>query len=543
MEGRNPEDHFLGWFRRPPVPLDAGVRFQLFSGALYWICTLAQWFILHSGRSSRLPRGCSRKPAAVRGSHKPADVHSPLKPAAARGEVYAAAHSEVYATARGEVSLMSATICGHRKPVGSLTSTHWVYWSSMRGCHGFLFPFLQYLFFLCPLFDSALLCPLLDSALSCPLLFSALQCPLLQGHSLQCPLLQGQSLKSPHFQSAPKCPRFQSAPKCPLLQSAHQSLLLQSAIKRPLFLSNHQIPSRGRRFPISPKIFFLGGLHTRGPGSHSGHARDFGQGHYGSSVVASRIPWPAMALQAPCSAMAVQAPCSAMAAGVPRPTMVPRVSCSTLEASPVSLSYTGIQGDHPPSPVVLLRRGTRLPGGGGTVTERSCSTSTQTQRSLSPVLWSPAPVKYPIISSSASTKAHSSVSTFVRSRTYEVDFLSPYRSWRYLPVLFTFCVPPQSSESPGSPSFSASWKVCLVDVSPALPHSCKTRLSVNSLLHYSRRFPRTVNLTCSSSYLFIYWLFCAIKYFTYIHHLCPATSVTHTDIYTHINKYENPPQG
>ncbi len=42
-----------------------------------------------------------------------------------------------------------------------------------------------------------------------------------------------------------------------------------------------------------------------------------------------------------------------------------------LEAFPVSLPCISLQGAHPPSPVLLLRRGTRLPGGGGNVTDLS----------------------------------------------------------------------------------------------------------------------------------------------------------------------------
>ncbi len=83
-------------------------------------------------------------------------------------------------------------------------------------------------------------------------------------------------------------------------------------------------------------------------------------------------PWPpellapAMAFGAPSSAMASRAPSSAMASFV----------CSTLEVpvlcSCPCLSWGASRAPTPPSPVELLRRGTRLPGGGSYVRVLLC---------------------------------------------------------------------------------------------------------------------------------------------------------------------------
>ncbi len=74
-----------------------------------------------------------------------------------------------------------------------------------------------------------------------------------------------------------------------------------------------------------------------------------------------------MASWAPCTAMASWAPSSAMVSfvclfrsGGPRPVFL---SMSVLR---------GLQSAHPPSPVELLRRGTRLPGGGSYVRVLLC---------------------------------------------------------------------------------------------------------------------------------------------------------------------------
>ncbi len=87
--------------------------------------------------------------------------------------------------------------------------------------------------------------------------------------------------------------------------------------------------------------------------------------------MASRASSPAMASRVPGSAMASRASSPAKAPRASSPAMAPRVPRPALEASPESLPITSLQGAHPPSPVLLLRRGTRLPGGGGNVTSLS----------------------------------------------------------------------------------------------------------------------------------------------------------------------------
>ncbi len=54
MEGRNPENHLLGWSRWSSIPTDAGVRFHLFSWELYGVCTLAQWLTFISAGTIQL---------------------------------------------------------------------------------------------------------------------------------------------------------------------------------------------------------------------------------------------------------------------------------------------------------------------------------------------------------------------------------------------------------------------------------------------------------------------------------------------------------
>ncbi len=111
-------------------------------------------------------------------------------------------------------------------------------------------------------------------------------------------------------------------------------------------------------------------------------------------------PWPpslrsAMASRSPGSAMASRSPGSAMASRSPRirhglpeapdPPWPPEApDPQGLPESPVPpwmpslypCPPTDIQGAHPPSQVLLLRRGTRRPGGGGTVTEWPVSSVT-----------------------------------------------------------------------------------------------------------------------------------------------------------------------
>ncbi len=88
---------------------------------------------------------------------------------------------------------------------------------------------------------------------------------------------------------------------------------------------------------------------------------------------------PAMASWAPCTAMASWAPSSAMASWAPSSAMASFV-CLFRSGGPrpVFLSMSvlrGLQSAHPPSPVELLRRGTRLPGEGSYVRVLLCVSS------------------------------------------------------------------------------------------------------------------------------------------------------------------------
>ncbi len=83
-------------------------------------------------------------------------------------------------------------------------------------------------------------------------------------------------------------------------------------------------------------------------------------------------PWPPVAPDPPCPPVLIL---SRRGHRSPRPA---------LEASPVSLPCFSLQGTHPPSPVFLLRRGTRHPGGGGNVTNLSVLHPSQSQRTPAP---------------------------------------------------------------------------------------------------------------------------------------------------------------
>ncbi len=92
--------------------------------------------------------------------------------------------------------------------------------------------------------------------------------------------------------------------------------------------------------------------------------------------MASWAPCTAMASWAPSYAMASWAPCTAMASWAPSSAMASFV-CLFRSGGPrpVFLSVfvlRGLQSAHPPSPVELLRRGTRLPGGGSYVRVLLC---------------------------------------------------------------------------------------------------------------------------------------------------------------------------
>ncbi len=81
-------------------------------------------------------------------------------------------------------------------------------------------------------------------------------------------------------------------------------------------------------------------------------------------------PWPPEALDPPWPPEAPDPPWPPEAPDPPWP------SGSAMDAFPLSMSSSDIQGAHPPSQVLLLRRGKRRPGGGGTVREWPVSSIT-----------------------------------------------------------------------------------------------------------------------------------------------------------------------
>ncbi len=167
---------------------------------------------------------------------------------------------------------------------------------------------------------------------------SSLQCRLQPQSPLQDALLRLLHLRW----SRPAPPSSPESPSSPLVPASSAPLKhppVPTPLKRPPVPTPPECPpvpapwkrplERPPEFLIHPnKFFFLGGgACTYG---NSGWAE--GQGHGAWSAMAPGSAW------------------------------------STLEASSVSLSCTSLQGARPPSPMVLLRRGTRLPGGGWTVT-------------------------------------------------------------------------------------------------------------------------------------------------------------------------------
>ncbi len=123
-----------------------------------------------------------------------------------------------------------------------------------------------------------------------------------------------------------------------------------------------EILGGGKRVPVA-------GAGPRGP-------RPWPQG---PPAMASWASCAAMASWASCTAMASWASCTAMASWAPSSAMASFV-CLFRSGGPrpVFLSVfvlRGLQSAHPPSPVELLRRGTRLPGGGSYVRVLLCVSS------------------------------------------------------------------------------------------------------------------------------------------------------------------------
>ncbi len=130
----------------------------------------------------------------------------------------------------------------------------------------------------------------------------------------------------------------------------------------------------GSWYPLtSPGMFFGGVVRVLAVGAGPRGPRPRPQG---PPAMASWAPCTAMASWAPSYAMASWAPCTAMASWAPSSAMASFV-CLFRSGGPrpVFLSMSvlrGLQSAHPPSPVELLRRGTRLPGGGSYVRVLSC---------------------------------------------------------------------------------------------------------------------------------------------------------------------------
>ncbi len=95
----------------------------------------------------------------------------------------------------------------------------------------------------------------------------------------------------------------------------------------------------------------------------------------GPPAMASWAPCTAMASWAPSYAMASWAPCTAMASWAPSSAMASFVCLFRSGGSCPCLSWGASRAPTPPSPVELLRRGTRLPGGGSYVRVMLCASS------------------------------------------------------------------------------------------------------------------------------------------------------------------------
>ncbi len=131
-------------------------------------------------------------------------------------------------------------------------------------------------------------------------------------------LVPSSSPKRPRESALPELPRESALPERP-----RESVLLECP----------EEPELPECPPASdpPKNIFLGGAYTRGPGSHSGHGWDFGQGHYGSSGPSQKIipPWPPEAPDPPWTPEAPDPPWppEAPASASRAPTIPPRCYC------------------------------------------------------------------------------------------------------------------------------------------------------------------------------------------------------------------------
>ncbi len=134
------------------------------------------------------------------------------------------------------------------------------------------------------------------------------------------------------------------------------------------------VPTRGGASPWK----FLGGGYissawVAGPRAMATEIYDPPWPHKGNRPWSPKPPDPPWPPEAPDPPWPPEAPDPPWPPEAPDP---PWPSGSAMDAFPLSMSSSDIQGAHPPSQVLLLRRGTRRPGGGGTVREWPVSSIT-----------------------------------------------------------------------------------------------------------------------------------------------------------------------
>ncbi len=267
-------------------------------------------------RPQPLAAVCGEVEPAIRGEI-PAAVHGQRKPQASRrSRPTQAASQQPFAA---DASRQPAADRGRRKPQASRRSRL----TEARDLRGRSRPpFAAYASLPAPAPE------LLDTAL--PPEFSAPLLPQSPPPRQRTPEpASRQRTQSPLLPSAPKCPRLPSAPKCPRLPSAPKCPRLPSAPRARSSPYFHQV-----------NFFFLEGG-SRAP------AGEVGAGAAASEAVP---PWPPES---------------------PDPPWPPELPASPWR-SPVSPAWSSLQGEHPPSPLDMLRCGTHLLGGGDNVRILDC---------------------------------------------------------------------------------------------------------------------------------------------------------------------------
>ncbi|XP_058614903.1 uncharacterized protein LOC131529287 [Onychostoma macrolepis] len=200
--------------------------------------------------------------------------------------------------------------------------------------------------------------------------------PLVPSSSPLSPLVPSSSAlpERPQVSALPERPQVSTLPERPqvsaLPELPQESLLVPSSSALPERPQESALPERPQESasPERPPESFqrlkvpnfikkkLGGgrLYTRGPDSHSGNARDFGQGHYGSSFMASwkveatestDLLWPPKLPAPPWPPKLLDPPWPPES---PDPPWPPRVFCSALDASPVFPVLHQLPGRPPP---------------------------------------------------------------------------------------------------------------------------------------------------------------------------------------------------